>query len=194
MIPSSPRHPFLDGQPKALFIGGRWQAADATFETLNPANGQVLATIARGTARDMDAAVTAARAAFEDGAWPRFSPSDRQRLLLRLADLLERNAEDFARIDTLEMGSPIRHTRGSVALLVDLLRYYAGMARGIEGLTAQTSDPDMFACTLREPVGVCGAIIPWNGPLWPSVLKLGPVLATGCTLVLKRRRTLPSPR
>ncbi|MDG3439590.1 aldehyde dehydrogenase family protein [Nitrospirillum amazonense] len=185
MSAPSPAHPFLDGQPKALFIGGRWQATDAVFETRNPANGQVLATVARGTAREVDAAITAARTAFEDGAWPRFSPADRQRLLLRLADLLERDAEDFARIDTLEMGSPIRHTRGSVALLVDLLRYYAGMARGIEGLTAQPSDRDMFACTLREPVGVCGAIIPWNGPLWASVLKLGPVLATGCTLVLK---------
>ena len=170
-----------------LLIGGQWIEASGgeTFETINPADGSVLAHIARGTAQDIDRAVAAARAAFEQGPWSRFSPADRQALLLRLADLLARDAEDFARLDTMEMGSPIRHTRGSVVMLVDLLRYFAGIARSIEGTTNTTSDPALFACTVKEPVGVCGAIIPWNGPLWASVLKLGPVLASGCTLVLK---------
>lgn len=77
----------------------------------------------------------------------------------------------FAVLDTTEMGSPIRHTRGSVAMLVDLLRYFAGIARAVEGTTNTASDPALFACTVKEPVGVCGAIIPWNGPLWASVLK-----------------------
>ncbi|SFG00380.1 aldehyde dehydrogenase (acceptor) [Novosphingobium sp. CF614] len=170
-----------------LLIDGRRVEASGgeTFETVNPADGTVLARIARGTAGDVDHAVAAARRAFEQGAWPRFSPADRQMLLLRLAALLERDAEEFARLDTMEMGSPIRHTRGSVVLLVDLLRYFAGIARSIEGTTNAPSDPALFACTVKEPVGVCGAIIPWNGPLWASVLKLGPVLASGCTLVLK---------
>ncbi|EIZ77884.1 aldehyde dehydrogenase [Novosphingobium sp. Rr 2-17] len=170
-----------------LLIDGQWTASASgeTFETRNPATGDVLARIARGGAEDIDRAVAAARRAFESGPWSRFTPADRQALLLRLADLLERDAEDFARTDTLEMGSPIRHTRGSVAMLVDLLRYFAGIARAIEGTTNTTSDPALFACTVKEPIGVCGAIIPWNGPLWASVLKLGPVLASGCTLVLK---------
>jgi aldehyde dehydrogenase (NAD+) len=170
-----------------LLIAGQWSPASQgdSFETVNPATGAVLGRIARGTAADVDRAVAAARRAFEEGPWPRFSPADRQKLLLRLADLLERDAEDFARLDTMEMGSPIRHTRGSVALLVDLLRYFAGIARAVEGTTNTPSDPGTFACTVKEPVGVCGAIIPWNGPLWASVLKLGPVLASGCTLVLK---------
>lgn len=170
-----------------LLIGGAWLPAESgeTFETRNPATGEVLARIARGTAGDVDRAVDAARRAFEEGPWPRFSPADRQKLILRLADLLERDAEQFARLDTQEMGSPIRHTRGSVAMLVDLLRYFAGIARSVEGTTNRPSDPGTFACTVKEPVGVCGAIIPWNGPLWASVLKLGPVLASGCTLVLK---------
>lgn len=170
-----------------LLIDGQWvaSASGETFETRNPATGDVLALIARGGAEDIDRAVAAARRAFESGPWSRFTPADRQALLLRLADLLERDAEDFARTDTLEMGSPIRHTRGSVAMLVDLLRYFAGIARSIEGTTNAASDPALFACTVKEPVGVCGAIIPWNGPLWAAVLKLGPVLASGCTLVLK---------
>ncbi|RZF63273.1 aldehyde dehydrogenase family protein [Sphingomonas populi] len=177
----------LAAAPRQLLIGGRWEdaAAGGTFESRNPATGDLLATLAEGRAEDIDRAVAAARAAFEGGPWPRFSPSDRQRVLLRLADLLERDAEIFATLDTLDMGAPIRRTRGGVAMLVDLLRYYAGMARSIQGETATPSDPAMFACTVREPVGVCGAIIPWNGPLWATVLKLGPVLATGCTLVLK---------
>ncbi|NKJ44416.1 aldehyde dehydrogenase family protein [Novosphingobium sp. SG720] len=180
-------HPFLTGTPLGLLIDGAFvPAADGqTLPSHNPATGEHLADFARGQAADVDRAVAAARAAFESGPWPRFSPAERQALLLRLADLVAAQAEDFALLDTLDMGSPIRHTRGSVAMLTDLLRYYAGMARGIEGVTATPSNPAMFACTVKEPVGVCAAIIPWNGPLWASILKLGPVLATGCTLVLK---------
>ncbi len=170
-----------------LFIGGKWSPAMSgeTFETRNPATGELLGTLARGSAKDVDRAVAAARHAFDDGPWARFTPADRQRVMLRLADLLERDAEAFARLDTMEMGSPIRHTRGSVAMLVDLLRYFAGIARTIEGSTNTPNNSALFACTVKTPIGVCGAIIPWNGPLWASILKLGPVLASGCTLVLK---------
>jgi aldehyde dehydrogenase (NAD+) len=172
---------------ETMLIGGDWVAAadGATFVTSNPATGEPIAQLPRGTAEDVDRAVAAARRAFEQGPWRRFGPAERQAVLLRLADLLERDAESFARLDTIEMGAPIRHTRGSVAMLIDLLRYYAGVARTIEGTTNTPSDPSLFACTVKEPVGVCGAIIPWNGPLWAAVLKLGPVLASGCTLVLK---------
>jgi aldehyde dehydrogenase (NAD+) len=184
---SSTEHPFLTSSPKRLLIGGRCVDAldGGTFESRNPATGDLLATIAEAGARDVDRAVSAARIAFEEGPWRRTTPADRQAILLRLADLLEARTEDFALLDTLDMGSPIRHTRGSVGLLVDVLRYNAGLARGLHGDTPQPSIPGMFAATVKEPVGVCGAIIPWNGPLWATVLKVAPVLATGCTLVLK---------
>jgi aldehyde dehydrogenase (NAD+) len=184
---SSTEHPFLSSPDKSLLIGSDWVPAlsGRRFDAFNPATGERIATLAEGSAEDVDRAVAAARKAYEEGPWLRFTPAERQRQLLRIADLLEARTENFALLDTLDMGKPIRFTRGSVPLLVDLLRYFAGAARGIHGETPQTSIPGMFAATVKEPVGVCGAIIPWNGPLWASVLKIGPVLATGCTLVLK---------
>jgi aldehyde dehydrogenase (NAD+) len=184
---SSTDHPFLSGGAKLLLIDGRHvpAASGRTFESRNPATGELLATIAEGDSADIDRAVAAARRAFEDGPWPRFTPAGRQAVLLRLADLLDARAEDFARLDTLDMGGPIRRTRGAIGLLSGVLRYFAGQALAIAGTTPQPSMPGMFVATLKEPVGVCGAVIPWNGPLWASVLKVGPVLATGCTLVLK---------
>jgi aldehyde dehydrogenase (NAD+) len=186
-------HPFLAGGSKRLLIDGELVDAVSgrTFETRNPATGELLAEVAEGGAEDIDLAVQAARRAFDEGPWRRTLPAERQAILLRLADLLEREIEAFALLDTLDMGSPIRHTRGSGAFLISLLRYYAGMARGLHGETLTPSIPGMFACTLREPVGVVGAITPWNGPLWAAVLKIGPVLATGCTLVLKPAEDSP---
>jgi aldehyde dehydrogenase (NAD+) len=186
-------HPFLAGGPKRLLIDGANVDAlsGRTFQSRNPATGELLAEIAEGDAEDIDLAVRAARRAFDEGPWRRVLPAERQAILLRLADLLEKEIEDFALLDTLDMGAPIRHTRGSGAFLISLLRYYAGMARGLHGETLNPSIPGMFACTLREPVGVVGAITPWNGPLWAAVLKIGPVLATGCTLVLKPAEDSP---
>lgn len=186
-------HPFLAGGPKKLFIDGAHVDAISgrTFKTYNPATGELLAEVAEGDAADIDRAVQAARRAFESGPWRRTLPAERQAILLRLADLVEHEAEHFALLDTLDMGSPIRHTRGSGAFLISLLRYYAGMARGLNGETLNPSIPGMFACTLREPIGVVGAITPWNGPLWAAILKVGPVLATGCTLVLKPAEDSP---
>jgi aldehyde dehydrogenase (NAD+) len=185
-------HPFLAGGPKRLLIAGAQVEAlsGRVFETRNPATGELLAHVAEGDAADIDRAVHAARKAFE-GPWRRMIPAERQAILMRLADLVEREAESFALLDTLDMGAPIRHTRGSGGFLISLLRYYAGMARGLHGETLTPSIHGMFACTLREPVGVVGAITPWNGPLWAAVLKIGPVLATGCTLVLKPAEDSP---
>ena len=186
-------HPFLDGQPKRLLIGGRWEhaAAGKTFETRNPANGELLARVAEGDGVDVDRAVAAARAAFE-GPWRRYKPDQRQALMHQLADLVDANFDELAWLDTLDMGAPIRHTRGSRRHLVGMLRYFAGQATAIYGQTAETSlNGNMFAATLKEPVGVVGAIIPWNGPLWATVFKTAPVLATGCTLVLKPAEDAP---
>jgi aldehyde dehydrogenase (NAD+) len=183
---SAPLHPFLADPAKKLLIGGRWVEARSgrSFEARNPATGALLGTVAEGGAEDIDIAVADARRAFE-GPWSRALPSDRQRILLKLADLVEQRWEELALLDTLDMGAPIRHTRAPRDLLVGLLRYYAGQALALHGDTLHPSVPDMFACTLKEPVGVVGGIIPWNGPLWACVWKIGPVLATGCTLVLK---------
>ncbi len=186
-------HPFLDGTPKRMLIGGQWVAAASgkTFETRNPATGDLLAVVPEGDREDIDRAVAAARAAF-DGPWRRMKPDERAALMHALADVIDAHYDELAWLDTLDMGSPIRHTRGSRRHLVGLMRYFAGQATAIHGLTAETSlNGDMFAATLKEPVGVVGAIIPWNGPLWATVFKTAPVLATGCTLVLKPAEDAP---
>jgi aldehyde dehydrogenase (NAD+) len=158
--------------------------AGRTFETRNPANGALLAHLAEGGAEDIDLAVAAARRAFE-GPWRKSLPAERQRILLKLADLMDAHWDELALLDTFDMGAPLRHTRNSRDLLIGLIRYYAGQSLSLNGETLSPSVPDMVAYTTREPVGVVGGIIPWNGPVWGCVWKIGPVLATGCTLVLK---------
>ena len=182
-----PQAKFLHGGAKNLLIGGAWVPAQSglTFETVNPATGAPLATIALAGAADVDAAVAAARAAFE-GPWSRIKPYERQDLILKLADLVGENFEELAYLDTLEMGGPIKRTLALKRRMMGMLRYYAGLATALHGETIQNSIPgDFLTYTLKEPVGVVGAIIPWNGPLNLAIWKTGPVLATGCTLVLK---------
>lgn len=186
-------HPFLTGNLKQLFIDGRWVEACSgrTFETRNPSTGEVIATVAEGGSEDIDLAVQAARRAF-DGPWRAFKPAERQHLLLRLADLVERHYEELATLDTLDMGAPIGRIATSGARPLGMLRYYAGQATSIHGETIENSLPgDYVSFTLKEPVGVVGAIIPWNGPLNASIWKIGPALATGCTIVLKPAEEAP---
>jgi len=187
------QHPFLTGKPKRLFIDGKWveAASGKTFETVNPSTGQVLATIAEGDSEDIDHAVAAARRAFT-GPWSKFKPFERQNLLLKLADLVEANFDELAALDTLDMGAPITRTKGNRLRALGMLRYYAGQATSIHGETIQNSLPGEYVSfTLKEPVGVVGAIIPWNGPLTATIWKIGPVLATGCTVVLKPAEEAP---
>jgi aldehyde dehydrogenase (NAD+) len=187
------RHPFLDGKAKRLLIDGKWleAASGKTFETLNPATGAVLAHVAEGDAEDIDRAVAAARRAF-DGPWSKVKPYERQVMLLRLADLVDKHFDDFAALDTLDMGAPLSRTRNTRRRAVGLLRYYAGLATTVEGRTVENSLPGaFFSYTLKEPVGVVGAIIPWNAPLSSSIWKIGPALATGCTVVLKPAEEAP---
>jgi aldehyde dehydrogenase (NAD+) len=187
-------HPFLDGSPKTMLIGGAWVQAlgGEVFTSFNPATGARLADVPHARAADIDRAVAAARAAFE-GPWRDVSPAQRQALLLRLADLVEAHEGELALLDTLDMGAPIRHTRGAMPLLVGTLRYYAAASvTALCGLSIPNSaGPHVATSTLREPVGVVGAIIPWNGPMWALVWKIGPVLATGCTMVLKTSEVAP---
>ncbi|WP_210210875.1 aldehyde dehydrogenase family protein [Xanthobacter tagetidis] len=170
-----------------MLIGADWveAASGRRFEARNPATGTLLATLPEGDAEDVDRAVAAARAAL-DGSWSKAKPDERQAALLRLADLVDTNYDELAWLDTLDMGGPISRTRLGRKRMVGLLRFYAGQATALTGETIENSVPGaVLTFTAREPVGVVGAIIPWNAPLGMSVLKVGPALATGCAIVLK---------
>lgn len=173
--------------PRKLLINGRWvpSRTGKTFESINPATGEVLAHIAEASDADVDAAVRAARAAF-DGVWSATKPIERQRLLLKLADLIERDYDEFAMLDTLEMGMPISRSTAGKQRVAGMIRFYAGLATAIHGQNISNSLPgSVLSYTIKEPVGVVGAIVPWNGPLSQAVWKVAPALATGCTVVLK---------
>ena len=151
----------------------------------------MLATVAEGDAEDINRAVAAARRAFE-GPWSKVKPFERAGLLLKLAELVEKNFEELSQLDTLDMGAPISRTRANKLRVLGMLRYYAGQATAIHGETIENSLPgEIFSYTLKEPIGVVGAIIPWNGPLGASVWKIGPAIATGCTVVLKPAEEAP---
>jgi len=182
-----------------LLIDGEWvePASGRTFKTLNPANGEPLAEIAAGEAPDIDRAVIAARRAFERGPWSRLKPSERQRLIWRLADRMEECLEELAQLETLDNGKPLSVSRAAdVPLSIEHMRYFAGWATKIEGETIPVSVPyapgaRYFNYTLREPVGVVGQIIPWNFPLLMAAWKLGPALAAGNCVVLKPAEQTP---
>ncbi len=172
-------------------LGGA--ASGETLATLDPATGTELARVPAGGAEDVDAAVAAARHAFEEGPWSRLSPSRRCRLLWRLADLVEENADELAELETLDCGKPLSAARqGDIPSAAESLRYTAGWATKLEGATVPVGPPGtVHAYTVREPVGVVGAIIPWNYPLVLAVRKLAPALAAGCTVVLKPAEETP---
>lgn len=172
---------------KRLLIDGEHVEAlsGKTFPTINPSTGEVIAHLALGEAADVDRAVASARKAF-NGPWSKFKPSERQAVLLKLAELVERDFEELAVLDTLEMGRPIATSRMLKSMIVRSIRHFAGAATAIHGSTLTNSFPvELLSYTLKEPVGVVGAIIPWNGPLFSAQWKIAPALATGCTVVLK---------
>jgi phenylacetaldehyde dehydrogenase len=185
--------------PRKLLIGGEWieSASGQTFETVNPATEETLALVARGEAEDIDRAVKAARKAFaEDSPWRRMTASDRGRVIWRIADLIEENADELAMLESLDNGKPFTVAKAvDLVLTADLFRYMAGWPTKIEGTTipisALPAPGEYLAYTLREPVGVVGQIIPWNFPLVMASWKLGPALACGCTVVLKPAEQTP---
>ncbi len=179
--------------PRKLFIGGEWTAAATgqTFETVNPATEEVLAVVARAGTEDVNRAVTAARRAFEDGPWPKMSASERGRLIWKMGDLLMERADEVARIETLDNGKPIFESRQvDVPAAADVFFYFAGYATKNHGETFPVS-PRSLNYTLREPVGVVAAIVPWNFPLLLATWKVAPALAAGCTVVLKPASNTP---
>lgn len=180
-------HPFLTPDIKRMLIDGDWvpAASGETFTSIDPSTGAALATVALGGREDVDRAVGAARRALEGG-WKSFKPQERQALLLRLADLIERDYDELARLDSLDYGGPISRTAGKKRRHVGLLRYYAGLATSVAGQTIENSIlGDYFTCTLKEPIGVVGGIFAWNAPLDMMIWKIAPALATGCAVVIK---------
>ncbi len=183
---------FLVGTKK-MYINGEWveSVSGQTFDTLNPATGEILATLYEAGPDDVDRAVEAARAAFDNGPWSKMSAAERSRLIYKLADLMETHSEELAQLDSLDNGKPIRETTNAdVPLAIEHFRYFAGWATKMMGQTIPVAG-DFFNYTRHEPVGVVGQIIPWNFPLLMAAWKLGAALATGCTVVLKPAEQTP---
>ena len=186
-------------KPRKMLINGKWvdAASGKTFPTYDPSTGEVLAKVAEGDREDINRAVKAARAAFDSGPWPKLTASERGRMIWKLGDLIEQHLEEFAELESLDNGKPLKVARAAdVPLAVDLFRYMAGWATKVEGNTIPISVPytpgaKYLAYTLREPVGVVGQIIPWNFPLLMAAWKLGPALAVGCTVVIKPAEQTP---
>ena len=176
-----------------LFINGRFVDSQSgkTFESISPHDRSVVAEVAEGDKADIDAAVAAARAAYE-GTWSSMPAGERAKLLLKMADLIEARAMELAQLDTLDMGGPIMLTSGMAPHTAETVRYWAGMATKIHGMTTPCMRPgEYLGYTLREPLGVVGGITPWNGPLTMAVWKTAPALACGNTVVLKPAEHTP---
>jgi betaine-aldehyde dehydrogenase len=176
-----------------LFINGEWKTAldGATREILNPANNQVIATVAEGSARDAEAAIAAARRAFDEGPWPRMRAAERAGYLFKLADTIDARAEEFATLETRNNGKPLREAKYDVADAAACFRYYAGLITKPQGQTFEVPDPNITTMVVREPIGVCGQIIPWNYPFLMAAWKLAPGLAAGNCCILKPAETTP---
>jgi phenylacetaldehyde dehydrogenase len=185
---------FLGRNARMLIDGKLVQAQSGkTFPVYNPATGTLIANVPEGDKADVDVAVAAARRAFDDGVWAKIGPSGRGKILWKIADLIERDLEELAELESLDNGKPYAVARvADLPLAVDMFRYMAGWATKITGSTLPLSLPgEYLSYTVREPVGVVGQIIPWNFPLLMACWKLAPALAAGCTIVLKAAEQTP---
>nr|XP_027098145.1 aldehyde dehydrogenase family 2 member B7, mitochondrial-like [Coffea arabica] len=188
-----PIKPPVNVEYTKLLINGQFvdAASGKTFPTLDPRTGEVIAHVAEGDAEDVNRAVAAARKAFDEGPWPRLTAYDRQRILLRFADLVEKHNDEIAALETWDNGKPYEQAaKIEVPMFVRLMRYYAGWADKIHGMTVPADGP-YHVQTLHEPIGVAGQIIPWNFPLLMYAWKVGPALACGNTVVLKTAEQTP---
>src|SRR3954452_10295136 len=177
-----------------MLIGGEWVDArsGATFASVDPFTGRPWADIPRAGPEDVDAAVRAARAAFDGGRWPAMSGTERARLMRRLAELIADNAERIAIVETTDNGKLIREMEGQLRGLADYYQYYAGAADKVGGETLPADRDNFFVYTLREPLGVVAAITPWNSPVLLMSWKVAPALAAGCTIVVKPAEQAPA--
>ena len=170
-----------------MFIDGTWVGAEdgKTFQSLNPATGEAWAEIPEATVGDIDRAVRAAHRAFAEGPWATATATERGRYLRKLADLLADKSEDLGRTETIDTGKMLKETRWQAKYIAEFFHYYAGCADKIHGATLPIDKPDLFVFTLREPLGVVAAVVPWNSQLFLVAVKIGPALAAGNTVVLK---------
>jgi len=176
-----------------IFVAGKWQAPTTgeTYRPVNPANEELLTPVGKGDERDVDAAVRAARKAFDEGPWPRMSPHERGRIVWKLGELIQANLDEMARLESLCTGKTMFDSgKVEIPFAAEVFRYYAGWATKIHGETLQLRDT-AFTFTLRQPVGVVGAIVPWNFPFLLSSWKLAPALAAGNTVVIKPASQTP---
>ncbi|MEO6834865.1 MAG: aldehyde dehydrogenase family protein [Candidatus Tumulicola sp.] len=175
-----------------MYVDGRWKPAEdgGTRDLINPANGEVIATVAEGTHSDAELAIRAARKAFDEGPWGSIGAADRAALLLKVADAIDAHRDEFVRIDTLNNGKPLRECEYDAIDAANCFRYYAGLATKPHGQTFDVPAPSQ-SFTVREPIGVCGQIVPWNYPLLMAVWKLAPALAAGNVCVLKPAELTP---
>jgi (Z)-2-((N-methylformamido)methylene)-5-hydroxybutyrolactone dehydrogenase len=169
-----------------MLVGGEWvdTLSGKTFESINPYTGRVWATVPEAGEEDVDRAVRAAREAFDEGPWGKMTGTQRGRLIRRLADLLAENAEHIAVVESTDNGKLLREMGGQLKALPEWYYYFAGAADKIQGETIPSDKPIFFVYTRREPIGVVGAIVPWNSPLLLLTFKLASALAAGCTFVV----------
>ena len=175
------------------FINGKFETANETFESIDPATGMSWATMPKATESDVDRAVQAAHTAFTSGVWPTLNASARGKLLYKLADLMAADADVLAELETKDTGKIRRETRAVILYIAEYYRYFAGLADKLQGAHFDIDKPDMEAYTRREPIGVVAAIVPWNSQMFLSAVKLAPALAAGCTVVLKPSEDGPAP-
>ncbi len=176
-------------KPQKMFIDGAWvdSGNGATFDVFEPSTTGLVTRVPSGTTEDLDRAVTAARRQFDGGAWRRLKPLERERLIHRLADLIEAHADELAEIEAIDMGKSVTFAREvDVQGTIDTFRYFAGWASKLHGRTVEPSLPGNYlAYTRKEPLGVVAAIVPWNFPLQTMAWKLAAALAVGCTTIVK---------
>ena len=175
------------------FINGKFESANETFESIDPATGEVWALMPKANEADVDRAVQAAHTAFTTGVWPTLNASARGKLLYKLADLMAADADALAELETKDTGKIRRETRAVILYISEYYRYFAGLADKLQGAHFDVDKPDMEAYTRREPIGVVAAIVPWNSQMFLSAVKLAPALAAGCTVVLKASEDGPAP-
>lgn len=176
-----------------LYIDGQFEEGAAQFMSLDPSTAQPWAEIAEARSEQVNRAVEAAARTFDSEAWRNMTASARGKLLLRLADLIEKHAGRLARIETLDTGKIIRETEAQIAYVAEYYRFYAGLADKMDGTTLSIDKADMETWVRREPLGVVAAVIPWNSQLFLSAVKIGPAIAAGCTIVVKAAETAPAP-
>jgi acyl-CoA reductase-like NAD-dependent aldehyde dehydrogenase len=183
-----------EGREYEMLIGGAWTGARSgkTFESVNPYTGREWARVPEADEEDVDRAVRAAREAFDEGPWGKMTGTERARLMRRLAELVAENAESLAVVESTDNGKLLREMSGQLGALPEWYYYFAGAADKIQGDTIPSHNPDFFVYTRREPVGVVGAIVPWNSPLLLLTWKLAPALAAGCTFVAKTAEQTPA--